>query len=215
MSAHPNSCSRTRRAGAEIRTYGIGLGDLRAARYTLTPGGATIQLETPAGSAHVTSHLAGEVNILNLLAAFTAAHARGIPFDQLVASVPHLNPVPGRFQPVDAGQPFTVIVDYAHTDDALRNLIALARQMTAKSKRRVITLFGCGGDRDRTKRPKMGQAAGEGSDFVVATSDNPRSEDPLAILAEIEPALKASGVALHHRARSRRRHSLRARIREA
>ena len=140
------------------------------------------------------SRLAGEVNILNLLAAFTAAHARGVPFAELVESVPRLKPVPGRFQPVDAGQPFTVIVDYAHTDDALRNLIALARQMTAQSGGRVITLFGCGGDRDRTKRPKMGQAAGAGSDFVVATSDNPRSEEPMAILAEIEPGLKASGV---------------------
>ncbi len=131
--------------------------------------------------------------MLNLLAAFTAAHARGVAFDQLVASVPALRPVPGRFQPVDAGQPFTVIVDYAHTDDALRNLTALARQMTAQTGGRVITLFGCGGDRDRTKRPRMGKAAGEGSDFVVATSDNPRSEDPLAILAEIEPGLKATG----------------------
>ena len=158
------------------------------------PRGAAFDLETPAGSAQVASHLAGEVNILNLLAAFTAAHARGIPFADLVAAVPALQPVPGRFQPVDAGQPFTVIVDYAHTDDALRNLTALARQMTAQTGRRVITLFGCGGDRDRTKRPKMGQAAGEGSDFVVATSDNPRSEDPLAILAEIEPGLKATGV---------------------
>jgi UDP-N-acetylmuramoyl-L-alanyl-D-glutamate--2,6-diaminopimelate ligase len=92
------------------------------------------------------------------------------------------------------GQPFSVIVDYAHTDDALRNLTALARQMTAQSGKRVITLFGCGGDRDRTKRPRMGQAAGEGSDFVVVTSDNPRSEDPLAIISEIEPGLKASGV---------------------
>jgi len=132
--------------------------------------------------------------VLNLLAAFTAAHARGVSFDALVEFVPKLQPVPGRFQPVDAGQPFTVIVDYAHTDDALRNLIALARQMTAQNGGRVITMFGCGGDRDRTKRPKMGQAAGVGSDFVVATSDNPRSEDPLAILAEVEPALKASGV---------------------
>ena len=87
-----------------------------------------------------------------------------------------------------------MIVDYAHTDDALRNLTALARQMTAQSGGRVITLFGCGGDRDRTKRPKMGEAAGAGSDFVVATSDNPRTEEPLAILAEIEPGLKRSGV---------------------
>ena len=183
-----------RKAGAEVRTYGIGQGDWRASSYSLTPGGAVLELETPAGSAKVASRLAGEVNILNLLAALTAAHARGVPFADLVASIPQLKPVPGRFQPVDAGQPFTVIVDYAHTDDALRNLTALARQMTEKTGKRVITLFGCGGDRDRTKRPRMGQAAGEGSDFVVATSDNPRSEDPLAILAEIEPGLKSSKV---------------------
>jgi UDP-N-acetylmuramoyl-L-alanyl-D-glutamate--2,6-diaminopimelate ligase len=186
-----------RKAGAEIRTYGIGQGDWRAASYSLTPSGAILDLETPAGSAQVTSHLAGEVNILNLLAAFTAAHARDVAFTDLVEFIPHLKPVPGRFQSVDAGQPFTVIVDYAHTDDALRNLTALARQMTAKAGmktgKRVITLFGCGGDRDRTKRPRMGQAAGAGSDFVVATSDNPRSEEPLDILAEIEPGLKATG----------------------
>jgi UDP-N-acetylmuramoyl-L-alanyl-D-glutamate--2,6-diaminopimelate ligase len=183
-----------RRAGAEIRMYGIDKGDWRAARYSLTPAGAVLNLETPAGNAEVASRLAGEVNILNLLAAFTAAHSRGVAFSDLVAAVPTLKPVPGRFQSVHAGQPFTVIVDYAHTDDALRNLTALARQMTAQSGKRVITLFGCGGDRDRTKRPKMGKAAGEGSDFVVASSDNPRSEDPLAILAEVEPALKATGV---------------------
>jgi len=182
------------KAGAEVRTYGIGVGDWRAASYTLTPGGAVIDLETPAGTAQITSKLAGQVNVLNLLAAFTVAHARGVSFASLVESVPQLKPVPGCFQPVDAGQPFTVIVDYAHTDDALRNLIVLARQMSAQNGGRVITLFGCGGDRDRTKRPKMGQAAGEGSDFVVATSDNPRSEDPLAILAEVEPALKATRV---------------------
>ena len=190
----PDLAEAARSAGAEVRTYGIGIGDFRAASHTLTPGGARIQLETPAGSAHLSSRLAGDVNILNLLAAFTAAHARGVTFDQLVAAVPHLRPVPGRFQPVDAGQPFTVIVDYAHTDDALRNLTALARQLVDKSGGRIITLFGCGGDRDRTKRPKMGYAAGEGSDLVVATSDNPRSEEPRAILAEIEPALKATGV---------------------
>jgi UDP-N-acetylmuramoyl-L-alanyl-D-glutamate--2,6-diaminopimelate ligase len=180
-------------AGAEVRSYGIGEGDWRAAKFQLTPAGAEIELETPAGSAHLVSHLAGEVNILNLLAAFTTAHARGIPFANLVAAVPSLQPVPGRFQPVAAGQPFTVIVDYAHTDDALRNLTALARQITAQSGKRVITVFGCGGNRDRTKRPKMGLAAGEGSDFVVATSDNPRSEDPAAILAEVEPGLQSSG----------------------
>jgi len=189
----PDLIAAARGAGSSICTYGIGMGDFRATSHKLTPGGATIQLETPAGSAHVTSHLAGDVNVLNLLAAFTAAHARGVDFNELVATVPHLKPVPGRFQPIDAGQPFTVIVDYAHTDDALRNLTALARQLVAPKNGHIITLFGCGGDRDRTKRPKMGYAAGEGSDFVIATSDNPRSEDPRAILAEIEPALKATG----------------------
>jgi UDP-N-acetylmuramoyl-L-alanyl-D-glutamate--2,6-diaminopimelate ligase len=184
-----------RAAGAEIRTYGINAGEWRASSSVLTPSGGTIQLETPAGSACLSSRLAGEVNILNLLAALTAAHARGVSFSHLAGAVPTLKPVPGRFQPVDAGQPFTVIVDYAHTDDALRNLTALARQITAPSGSRVITLFGCGGDRDRTKRPKMGQAAGEGSDFVVATSDNPRSEDPASILAEIEPGLQPTGIA--------------------
>ncbi len=184
-----------RSAGAEIRTYGIGTGDWRAASYSLTPSGATIALETPAGSAQLISNLAGEVNILNLLAALTAAHARGVPFSTVVSAVPRLAPVPGRFQPVSAGQPFTVIVDYAHTDDALQNLTSLARKMTAASGGRVITVFGCGGDRDRSKRPKMGQAAGRGSDFVVATSDNPRSEDPASILAEIEPGLQSTGVA--------------------
>jgi UDP-N-acetylmuramoyl-L-alanyl-D-glutamate--2,6-diaminopimelate ligase len=183
-----------RRAGAEVRTYGTDKGDWRAAHFVLTASGAILDLETPAGAARVESKLAGEVNIFNLLAALTAAHARGVAFDDLVASVPSLKSVPGRFQSVDVGQPFTVIVDYAHTDDALRNLTTLAQQMTKASGKRVITLFGCGGDRDRTKRPRMGLAAGEGSDFVVATSDNPRSEDPMAILEEVEPGLKKSGV---------------------
>jgi UDP-N-acetylmuramoyl-L-alanyl-D-glutamate--2,6-diaminopimelate ligase len=189
----PELAAAARSAGAEIRTYGMGTGNRRAVSHELTPGGAVIELKTPAGTAQVESHLAGEVNILNLLGALAAAHARGVAFADLAVAVPRLKPVPGRFQPVNAGQPFTVIVDYAHTDDALRNLTALARQMTAASGGRVITLFGCGGDRDRSKRPKMGQAAGQGSDFVVATSDNPRSEDPLAILAEVEPGLMAAG----------------------
>jgi UDP-N-acetylmuramoyl-L-alanyl-D-glutamate--2,6-diaminopimelate ligase len=188
-----------RRAGAEVRQYGIGAGEWRAAKYRLTPGGAVIELETPIGSAEIVSRLAGEVNVLNLLAAFTAAHARGVSFEDLVRFAPQLEPVPGRFQPVDAGQPFAVIVDYAHTDDALRNLTKLARQMVGQQPDeqgggRVVMVFGCGGDRDRTKRPKMGLAAGEGSDLVIATSDNPRSEDPQAILSEIEPGLKASSV---------------------
>jgi UDP-N-acetylmuramoyl-L-alanyl-D-glutamate--2,6-diaminopimelate ligase len=189
-------CEAARNAGAAVQRYGTGAEgerDWRATGIRLTPAGAEFDLESSAGRARMVSRLAGEVNVLNLLAALVAAHARGIAFADLMEFAPKLKPVPGRFQPVHAGQPFTVIVDYAHTDDALRNLTALARQMIAQSGGRVITLFGCGGDRDRTKRPKMGLAAGEGSDFVVATSDNPRSEDPMAILAEVEPGLKTTG----------------------
>jgi UDP-N-acetylmuramoyl-L-alanyl-D-glutamate--2,6-diaminopimelate ligase len=97
--------------------------------------------------------------------------------------------VPGRFQSVDCGQDFAVVVDYAHTDDALRNIIAVAREFVSRRGGRVITMFGCGGDRDRTKRPLMGRAAGAGSDVVVLTSDNPRGEDPLAIIDEVLPGL--------------------------
>ncbi len=121
-----------------------------------------------------------------------AAMARGLTLEQVAAGAAALEHVPGRFQTVDAGQPFTVVVDYAHTDDALRNLIALAREFVGPEQR-VITLFGCGGDRDRAKRPKMGRAAGEGSDLVVLTSDNPRSEDPEAIIADALPGLAATG----------------------
>ncbi len=97
---------------------------------------------------------------------------------------------------MDCGQPFTVVVDYAHTDDALRNLTALAREFVARSTAaaRVITVFGCGGDRDRAKRPLMGEAAGRGSDFVVLTSDNPRSEDPLAVINDAVVGLQKTGV---------------------
>ena len=185
-------------AGAAIVTYGLKMpADWRAADLRIGPFGAKFTLISPSGSAEVKSRLAGEVNVLNLLAALAAAHSREVPFETLVEAAPALRPVPGRFQPINAGQPFTVIVDYAHTDDALRNLTALARQLVATGvgrQGRVITLFGCGGDRDRTKRPKMGQAAGEGSDFVVLTSDNPRSEDPLAILAEVLPGIESTGV---------------------
>jgi UDP-N-acetylmuramoyl-L-alanyl-D-glutamate--2,6-diaminopimelate ligase len=126
------------------------------------------------------------VNVSNLLAAMCAALARGLTLDEIAAAAPHLKPAPGRFEivPGSAEAGFTVVVDYAHTDDALRNLIALGRELVAERKGRVITMFGCGGDRDRTKRPRMGRAAGEGSDLVVLTSDNPRSEEPVAIIDE-------------------------------
>jgi UDP-N-acetylmuramoyl-L-alanyl-D-glutamate--2,6-diaminopimelate ligase len=125
------------------------------------------------------SPLAGRINVLNILAASGAALSYGIDLATIARGVAACEAVPGRFERIDCGQPFLVVVDYAHTDDALRNVILVAREMT---KGRVITLFGCGGDRDRAKRPLMGMAAGELSDFVVLTSDNPRSEDPLDII---------------------------------
>jgi len=201
-----------------------------AAAFTATgihyrAGQTSFVMNTPFGSAEITSNLTGRVNVYNLLAAITAALGRGLSFENVLTAIPALHPVPGRFETVLNTLGFTVVVDYAHTDDALRNLIALARELAtanhkptskpgtppssqASSRRRwdrttdhhpgapclasetwvstarVLTLFGCGGDRDRTKRPKMGRAAGEGSDIVLITSDNPRSEDPAAIAEE-------------------------------
>ncbi len=183
---------RAREAGAEIFSYGIETGEFRAEEIRMRTNGMSFRLEAPHGTAEITSRLTGRVNVHNLLAALAAALARGLTLEQVAASSASLPCVPGRFQTVDAGQPFTVVVDYAHTDDALRNLIALAREFVQSSGGRVLTLFGCGGDRDKTKRPLMGRAAGEGSDFVVLTSDNPRSEEPEAILRDVLPGLEAT-----------------------
>jgi UDP-N-acetylmuramoyl-L-alanyl-D-glutamate--2,6-diaminopimelate ligase len=159
----------------------------------MAASGMRFTLQTPAGEAEIRTRLTGKVNVYNLLAACAAAHARGLSLDAIASGVASLHCVPGRFETVDAGQPFTVVVDYAHTDDALRNLTAVAREFVNATGGRVITLFGCGGDRDRTKRPLMGRAAGEGSDLVFLTSDNPRNEEPEAILADAVPGLEAAG----------------------
>jgi UDP-N-acetylmuramoyl-L-alanyl-D-glutamate--2,6-diaminopimelate ligase len=138
------------------------------------------------------SPLTGSVNVSNLLAAICAAEARGLSLAEIVAAVPKLQQVPGRFEVVPGSRMagFTVVVDYAHTDDALKNLMALARDLVRGSGGRVITMFGCGGDRDKTKRPKMGRAAAKGSDLVIVTSDNPRSEKPEAIIDEVLVGVK-------------------------
>jgi UDP-N-acetylmuramoyl-L-alanyl-D-glutamate--2,6-diaminopimelate ligase len=130
----------------------------------------------------VESSLLGLFNVQNALAALGAGLALGLPADAVQRGIAALRGVPGRMERVDAGQDFTVIVDYAHTDDALKNLLETVRGL---QPRRVVTLFGCGGDRDRTKRPLMGAVAARLSDVVVLTSDNPRSEPPEAILEEI------------------------------
>lgn len=139
-------------------------------RFTVVAGDQRFEVQSP---------LVGHINVSNILLACGVALTYGLTEEPIQKGLTNLQTVPGRFERVEEGQPFMVVVDYAHTDDALRNVISVARGMKPK---RVITLFGCGGDRDRSKRPLMGMAAAELSDFVVLTSDNPRSEDPLAIM---------------------------------
>ncbi|MBV9613349.1 MAG: UDP-N-acetylmuramoyl-L-alanyl-D-glutamate--2,6-diaminopimelate ligase [Acidobacteriaceae bacterium] len=139
-------------------------------RFTVVHGDKRFRVE---------SALVGHINVSNVLLACAVSLTLGVEAQHIQKGLKDLRSVPGRFERVEEGQPFVVVVDYAHTDDALRNVITIARAMKPK---RVITLFGCGGDRDRSKRPLMGMAASELSDYVVLTSDNPRSEDPLAII---------------------------------
>ena len=185
------SISRSRRS--RVLTYGLVEGDLHAENVQLTSRGTRFDLIMPGDRLALFSPLIGKVNVYNMLAAAGAAFARGSSREAIVKGLGNLVRVPGRFERVDCGQPFTVVVDYAHTDDALRNLTSLAREFVRPGKGRVITLFGCGGDRDRAKRPLMGEVAGRGSDFVVLTSDNPRTEDPLAIINDARVGLQRSG----------------------
>ena len=177
-------------AGALIYRYGIEGGDFGAGSIRMSATGTSFQMQTPSGSVQIESRLVGRINVYNLLAAAAAAYARGISIDDIAQAATTLRAPPGRFQTIDAGQNFAVVVDYAHTDDALRNVTKLAREIIEQNAGRVITVFGCGGDRDTTKRPLMGKAAGEGSDLVVVTSDNPRSENPAAIIEQILPGLR-------------------------
>jgi UDP-N-acetylmuramoyl-L-alanyl-D-glutamate--2,6-diaminopimelate ligase len=177
-------------------TYGWERGDFHAENVDINPRGTRFDMATPQETIPVFSPLIGRVNVYNILAAAGACFARGCDSKAIARGVELLTHVPGRFERVDCGQPFTLVVDYAHTDDALRNLTALAREFVSRGTgtARVLTVFGCGGDRDRAKRPLMGEAAGRGSDFVVLTSDNPRSEDPLAIINDALVGLQKTGV---------------------
>jgi UDP-N-acetylmuramoyl-L-alanyl-D-glutamate--2,6-diaminopimelate ligase len=183
----------------EVWTYGMKKvsgwkPDFRAENITIAADMTSFDWKTPVGTVEIESPLIGRVNVYNLLAASCAALARGLTLEQIAKAARELVQVPGRFQTVPSGDMgITVVVDYAHTDDALRNLITLARELAMARGGRVITLFGCGGDRDRTKRPKMGRVAGEGSDLVVLTSDNPRSEDPITIIEEALVGVKETG----------------------
>jgi UDP-N-acetylmuramoyl-L-alanyl-D-glutamate--2,6-diaminopimelate ligase len=161
-------------------TYGLEAGaTLRALNVRLGFDGLRFDIEHPDGRQRIESPLVGRINVYNILAAFGAGLSHSLAPEVIAGGIAALSAVPGRFERVDEGQPFLVVVDYAHTDDALRNTLAAARALGPK---RILTLFGCGGDRDRAKRPLMGQAAAELSDLVIVTSDNPRSEDPLDII---------------------------------
>jgi UDP-N-acetylmuramoyl-L-alanyl-D-glutamate--2,6-diaminopimelate ligase len=184
----------SRKRSSVVLKYGWERGDLHAEKVEITTRGTRFDLVTPAGKMGVFSTLIGRVNVYNILAAAGAGYARGCAAQAIAAGIDKLACVPGRFERVECGQPFTVVVDYAHTDDALRNLTALARELVSAERGRVLTVFGCGGDRDRKKRPLMGEAAGRGSDFVVLTSDNPRSEDPVAIINDAVVGLQKTGV---------------------
>jgi UDP-N-acetylmuramoyl-L-alanyl-D-glutamate--2,6-diaminopimelate ligase len=181
-------------AGSEVVTYGLSGADFHASKLDITQRGTCFQLITPDDSIPLASPLIGRVNIYNILAASAAAYSRGCPVEAIADGIAKLARVPGRFERVDCGQPFTVVVDFAHTDDALRNLTSLARELVKPDGGRVITVFGCGGNRDRSKRPLMGEAAGRGSDLVVLTSDNPRNESPLAIMNDAVVGVQRSGV---------------------
>jgi UDP-N-acetylmuramoyl-L-alanyl-D-glutamate--2,6-diaminopimelate ligase len=175
--------------------YGMVSVDVRycADDVVLRAGETRFRWVTPQGSAQVSTPLTGEVNVYNWLAASCAALARGLTMEQIVAASSELAAAPGRFEVVPASRAagFSVVVDYAHTDDALKNLLRIARNLAGSG--RVITLFGCGGDRDRTKRPKMGRVAAEMSDVIVLTSDNPRSEDPSRIIGEVLVGVRDAG----------------------
>jgi UDP-N-acetylmuramoyl-L-alanyl-D-glutamate--2,6-diaminopimelate ligase len=165
-------------------TYGYGHGtDYRAHELRTTPEGSTYALSTPSGRASVRIRLPGRFNVLNALAAQATALELGLPLEAVVRGVESVTRVPGRMERVQGSQPFTVLVDYAHTPDALEHALRAARGFTSG---RLTVVFGCGGDRDRGKRPEMGRVAGNAADRVVMTSDNPRREDPERILDEIE-----------------------------
>ena len=183
--------SASGRAEAQIRAV--------AARCDLT--GTELEVEHAGGRFLVESRLLGRFNVENLLAASAAGLALKMPPEQIAAALTFVPRVPGRLEPVEAGQPYTILVDYAHTEDALERLLAAVREMT---DRKIVLVFGCGGDRDRGKRAPMGEIAGRMSDIPIVTSDNPRSEDPEAILSEVEKGLVASGATKYLKIADRR-----------
>lgn len=176
---------------AKIITYGIEKkADVVAKSIKLNLEKTTFTLLSPRGEVKISLPLIGKYNVYNALAASTVALGQGINLDIIKRGLEKVPSIPGRFEKIDCGQPFTVIVDYAHTDEALRELLHACREL---KPRQIITVFGCGGDRDRGKRPLMGEVAVDLSDYVLVTSDNPRSEDPERIALDIEVGIKRKG----------------------
>jgi UDP-N-acetylmuramoyl-L-alanyl-D-glutamate--2,6-diaminopimelate ligase len=171
-------------------TYAINAGaDVTPGPIEMTLAGLRMDVTTPKGVIPISAKLVGRPNVYNILAAAATATALDVPADAIAAGIANLAGVPGRFEVVSqAHDDVTVVVDYAHTDDALRNLLETARPLASQ---RIVTVFGCGGDRDRSKRPLMGMVAARLSDVVVITSDNPRSEEPKRIIEEIERGIPA------------------------
>ncbi|HVF19958.1 MAG TPA: UDP-N-acetylmuramoyl-L-alanyl-D-glutamate--2,6-diaminopimelate ligase [Mycobacteriales bacterium] len=175
---------------------GRAVADWRATDVELTAAGGSFRLHGPGLGSHprtVRLRLPGGYNVDNALGAIAALHSIGLDVDAVIDGVGSLEGVPGRLERVDAGQPFLALVDYAHSPDSVATVLRSVRGLTTG---RVIVVLGCGGDRDRDKRPKMGEAAARGADLVVITSDNPRSEDPLAIIAAVERGAAAVGTPL-------------------
>jgi UDP-N-acetylmuramoyl-L-alanyl-D-glutamate--2,6-diaminopimelate ligase len=189
-----------RRLAAEIdgaRTFAVEApGDYSATGLRCDFSGCSFMLHTPAGERAVTLPMPGRFNVENALAALVTAHQLGGDLDVLVAALERGVRVPGRFEPVQEGQDFAVLVDYAHTPDSLENVLRSARELTLSGDRedgRVVCVFGAGGDRDRGKRPLMGEIATRLADVIVVTSDNPRSEDPEQIIAEVMAGVARAG----------------------
>jgi len=168
-----------------LRTFspsGAEEADYRALESSFDASGSQFRCVWPGGEVEVRTPLAGHFNVENALAAIAACHGLGVSVESAASSLADAGRAPGRFEPVEAGQPFAVLVDYAHTPDSLENVLSAARLLT---EGRLVCVFGCGGDRDRDKRPKMGEIAARLADRCVVTSDNPRSEEPEAIIADI------------------------------
>jgi UDP-N-acetylmuramoyl-L-alanyl-D-glutamate--2,6-diaminopimelate ligase len=179
----PNGVEMVRGLAVPVITFGLRRGaGVRAAERASTLEGIRLVAETPRGRLTLASPLIGEHNVMNLLGAIATGIALGLPSDAIAAALGRVGAVAGRFEQVREGQPFLVVVDYAHTPDALEHVLATARKLTAG---RLAVVFGCGGDRDRGKRPIMGALAARLADQVWVTSDNPRSEPPEAIVDEI------------------------------